>query len=118
MIEQIGESSADWQDYRKCEEELVMSLVSIDQCRDLLRRFIEVRRFSERLVEPLSSEDCLVQSMPDVSPTKWHLAHTTWFFETFVLSKCPDYRVHDERYAHLFNSYYNTIGALTVTFVS
>ncbi|MCP4889879.1 MAG: ergothioneine biosynthesis protein EgtB [Planctomycetaceae bacterium] len=87
-----------------------MSLVSIDQCRDLLRRFIEVRRFSERLVEPLSSEDCLVQSMPDVSPTKWHLAHTTWFFETFVLSKCPDYRVHDERYAHLFNSYYNTIG--------
>ena len=87
-----------------------MSLVSISQCSDLLHRFIEVRRFSERLVETLSSEDCLVQSMPDVSPTKWHLAHTTWFFETFVLSQCPDYRVHDDRYAHLFNSYYNTIG--------
>ncbi len=87
-----------------------MTLVSIDQRSDLLQRFIEVRRFSERLVESLSPEDCMVQSMPDVSPTKWHLAHTTWFFETFVLSKCPDYCVHDERYAHLFNSYYNSIG--------
>jgi len=87
-----------------------MSLASVDQRQQQLHRFVNIRRFSERIAEPLSAEDCTVQSMPDVSPTKWHLAHTTWFFETFVLSQCPDYRVLDESFAYLFNSYYNTIG--------
>ena len=63
------------------------------------------------LAAPLSPEDQLVQSMPDASPTKWHLAHTTWFFETFVLSRfVPGYRPVDERYAYLFNSYYEAVG--------
>ncbi|MEM8666147.1 MAG: ergothioneine biosynthesis protein EgtB [Planctomycetota bacterium] len=87
-----------------------MSLAPTDQTSDLLKRFLEIRRFSERLAEPLSEEDCMIQSMPDVSPTKWHLAHTTWFFETFVLQHGDGYQVHDERFGYLFNSYYNTVG--------
>ena len=63
------------------------------------------------LVAPLSPEDCLVQSMPYASPAKWHLAHTTWFFEQFVLQPgAPGYRVFDARFAYLFNSYYEAVG--------
>lgn len=70
-----------------------------------------VRRFSEDLCEPLQTEDLVIQSMPDVSPTRWHLAHTTWFFETFVLSKAsPEYRPYHPAFAHLFNSYYIQVG--------
>ncbi len=71
-----------------------------------------VRQQTEHLVSRLSPEDCQIQSMPDASPTKWHLAHTTWFFETFVLLKYqPSYNTVNEHYAVLFNSYYNAIGA-------
>jgi ergothioneine biosynthesis protein EgtB len=71
------------------------------------RKYTEVRRFTEKLCEGLAAEDYVVQSMPDVSPTKWHLAHTSWFFETFVVRPhLPDYRPIDEQYAFLFNSYY------------
>ena len=73
-------------------------------------RYSAVRQFSETLCAPLSAEDCIIQSMPDVSPTRWHLAHTTWFFETFVLKTRPGYRVFHPRYEYLFNSYYNTVG--------
>jgi ergothioneine biosynthesis protein EgtB len=77
----------------------------------LARRYREVRRQTRSLCEPLGPEDCVVQSMPDASPTKWHLAHTTWFFETFVLSNAaPGYRPFHPDYAFLFNSYYNAIG--------
>ncbi len=77
----------------------------------LLKRFREVRSFSRRLCETLSPEDYVVQSMPDVSPTKWHLAHTSWFFETFVLKVwMPSYRSEVPQYAYLFNSYYNAAG--------
>jgi ergothioneine biosynthesis protein EgtB len=77
----------------------------------LLARFREVRDFSERLCETLEPEDCVVQSMPDVSPTKWHLAHTSWFFETFILKVwMPSYRTVVPQYAYLFNSYYNAAG--------
>jgi ergothioneine biosynthesis protein EgtB len=74
------------------------------------QRYAEVRAFSEELCETLETEDYCIQSMPDVSPTRWHLAHTTWFFETFLLAKAaPDWAAND-KYGFLFNSYYNAIG--------
>jgi ergothioneine biosynthesis protein EgtB len=77
----------------------------------LLARFRQVRDFTTQLCDRLEPEDCVVQSMPDVSPTKWHLAHTTWFFETFVLKKwIPRYCPEVSEYAYLFNSYYNAAG--------
>ena len=77
----------------------------------LTSRFREVRSTTTSLAAPLSPEDCAAQSMPDASPTKWHLAHTSWFFETFVLESADrDYRVFDASYRVLFNSYYNTVG--------
>jgi ergothioneine biosynthesis protein EgtB len=66
---------------------------------------------TEQLCAPLAPEDYVVQSMPDASPAKWHLAHTSWFFETFVLVPgLADYRVYDPRFGYLFNSYYNAVG--------
>jgi ergothioneine biosynthesis protein EgtB len=74
-------------------------------------RFATVRRESDALTAHLTPEDQSIQSMPDVSPTKWHLAHTTWFFETFILSRFdPDYRVFDPAFTYLFNSYYEAVG--------
>src|SRR6185503_13461838 len=73
--------------------------------------FARVRRRTEALCAPLRTEDMVVQSMPDASPTKWHLAHTSWFFETFVLRPgVARYAPFDERYAVLFNSYYHAAG--------
>jgi ergothioneine biosynthesis protein EgtB len=70
-----------------------------------------VRLQTEALAEPLSPEDQTIQSMPDASPTKWHLAHTTWFFETFLLKpQLPTYRPFDPAYEYLFNSYYEAVG--------
>jgi ergothioneine biosynthesis protein EgtB len=78
---------------------------------DLRVRYHRVRGFTEDLAEPLSPEDQTVQTMPDVSPTKWHRAHTTWFFETFVLGTYRrGYTEFDPAYAFLFNSYYETVG--------
>ncbi|WPP01569.1 ergothioneine biosynthesis protein EgtB [Pseudomonas sp. HR96] len=77
----------------------------------LLERYQQVRRRTESLVAPLSAEDMVVQSMPDASPAKWHLAHCTWFFETFLLSEhLPDYRPFDPSFCYLFNSYYEAVG--------
>jgi ergothioneine biosynthesis protein EgtB len=74
--------------------------------------FRSVRDLTESLATPLSPEDQTVQSMPDVSPTKWHRAHTTWFFETFLLRpSLPSYREYHEGFGFLFNSYYETVGA-------
>jgi ergothioneine biosynthesis protein EgtB len=76
-----------------------------------LERYLAVRGRTLELVEPLSAEDCAVQSMPDASPAKWHLAHTTWFFEIFALPKAlPGYRPFAPAYRELFNSYYNGVG--------
>ena len=70
-----------------------------------------VRQKTAALAASLSAEDCCVQSMPDASPAKWHLAHTTWFFETFVLERWqPDFKPFDEPFRMLFNSYYNAVG--------
>jgi ergothioneine biosynthesis protein EgtB len=77
----------------------------------LVKRYDEVRAHTETLATPLSPEDQTVQSMPDVSPTKWHRAHVTWFFETFVLADHePGFAPFQDKYWFLFNSYYETIG--------
>ena len=79
---------------------------------DLQARYRSVRAASLALAAPLSAEDQQVQSMPDASPVKWHLAHMTWFFETFLLAPwLADYGVFDPAYRYLFNSYYEAIGA-------
>ena len=78
----------------------------------LASRYQAVRNLTEALAAPLSPEDQTVQSMPDVSPTKWHRAHTSWFFETFLLgSELRGYRPFHPAYAYLFNSYYEGVGA-------
>jgi ergothioneine biosynthesis protein EgtB len=77
----------------------------------LLAFYDDVRRLTVRLCEPLTAEDMNVQSMPQASPAKWHLAHTTWFFETFLLQvHLSGYRPFDPHFGYLFNSYYNAIG--------
>ncbi|MDP3488790.1 MAG: ergothioneine biosynthesis protein EgtB [Phenylobacterium sp.] len=77
----------------------------------LLERYLALRARTQHLVRDLSAEDQLAQSMPDASPAKWHLAHTTWFFETFLLGpNLEGYRPFDERFGYLFNSYYETLG--------
>jgi len=78
---------------------------------DPLVRYQATRQLTEALAEPLSPEDQTVQSMPDVSPTKWHRAHTTWFFETFLLQAArPGHRPYHPAFAYLFNSYYESVG--------
>lgn len=77
----------------------------------LAEQFSRTRALTEALVEPLSDADASIQSMEDASPAKWHLAHTTWFWETFVLAEhLPGYRLHDEHWPFLFNSYYEAKG--------
>jgi len=78
----------------------------------LRERIAEIRSTSMRITEGLSPEDQMLQSMPEASPTKWHLAHTTWFFETFILQAyLPTYKPFDCRYKYLFNSYYKQLGS-------
>ncbi len=77
----------------------------------LLTRYQAVRGLTQRLCSDLATEDYLLQPMPDASPVKWHLAHTAWFFETFVLkTHCPEYEVFQPEFERLFNSYYNAVG--------
>ncbi len=77
----------------------------------LIERYQQVRQSTETLCKPLAIEDYVIQSMPDCSPTKWHLAHVSWFFETFLLKPfASDYQSPDPDYAYLFNSYYNAVG--------
>jgi ergothioneine biosynthesis protein EgtB len=77
----------------------------------LANHYTAVRQQTEALTAPLSAEDQMVQSCPEASPAKWHMAHTTWFFETFILSAhLPGYGTFDQRFRDLFNSYYNAIG--------
>lgn len=79
---------------------------------ELLDAYHTTRSLTNTLTASLQPEDQMVQSMPDASPTKWHLAHTSWFFETFILqANLPDYQRFQTEYAYLFNSYYNQVGA-------
>ena len=79
---------------------------------EVATRFQQVRRQTLDLCRGLSAEDLLVQSMPDASPGKWHLAHTSWFFEQFVLGRDPAYRPRDPAWYYLFNSYYQSVGPM------
>ncbi len=79
--------------------------------RGMLARYRAVRAETEARAAPLSSEDQQIQSMPDCSPAKWHRAHTTWFFETFILGTEPGYTPFDPAFGYLFNSYYEAVGA-------
>ncbi len=95
---------------RRAPEQSRLSASSSESER-LRNLFHQVRKFTNSLCATLEPEDCVVQSMPDVSPAKWHLAHTTWFFETFILKKfVSGYRAEIPEYAYLFNSYYNAAG--------
>ncbi len=91
---------------------LIAGRMALAEDRDAWRaRFVACRARSETLAAPLLPEDQVVQSMPDVSPTKWHLAHVTWFWETFLLGpQFAGYRVFDPAYDYLFNSYYEAVG--------
>ncbi|HEX4123943.1 MAG TPA: ergothioneine biosynthesis protein EgtB [Tepidisphaeraceae bacterium] len=85
--------------------------VAVDSDATVLSRYLGVRQFTESLCQPLVTEDFVVQSMPDVSPTKWHLAHTSWFFETFLLlPHLRGYQPFDPHFSYLFNSYYVAMG--------
>ena len=80
--------------------------------REILNRFNTARRCTLALCDPLSAEDMMVQSCPEASPVKWHLAHTSWFFESFVLREfLPEYHVFNPEFSWLFNSYYQTFSA-------
>jgi len=90
---------------------LSQQTLPVSQAHDLLQRYREVRQHSAQLASPLSPEDLGAQSMPDASPGKWHLAHTSWFFETFLLAEqVADYRPFDPTFCYLFNSYYEAVG--------
>jgi ergothioneine biosynthesis protein EgtB len=92
-------------------DSLAVASSAKDTCESWRAAFRAVRAETERRAAPLSAEDQVIQSMPDASPTKWHRAHVTWFFEQFLLCPfAPGYRVFDERFAYLFNSYYVAAG--------
>lgn len=82
---------------------------------DLLEKYIQVRQHSESICRPLKTEDYVVQPVVDVSPPKWHLGHSTWFFETFLLKPyCKGYKEFDPAFNFVFNSYYESVGARVV----
>jgi ergothioneine biosynthesis protein EgtB len=77
----------------------------------LVEEYLQIRKCSEQICEPLQTEDYVVQPIADVSPPKWHLGHTTWFFETFILTPFAiNYQVYNDEYNFVFNSYYETVG--------
>lgn len=89
-------------------KEIYQTTLTVD---DVMDNYQTIRHFTEELCEPLVTEDYQIQTMPDVSPTKWHIAHTSWFFETFVLQEnYPDYDTPNPQYAYFYNSYYIAAG--------
>src|ERR1700731_2596078 len=93
--------------------EIVSSGRPSGEATPLTEQYRRVREATVALCATLSPEDFVVQSMPDASPAKWHLAHTSWFFEEFILQHAvPGYKFYDEQFRYLFNSYYNTVGPM------
>jgi ergothioneine biosynthesis protein EgtB len=93
------------------DDQAVLTMKTAPPGDDLAARYRAVRATTEKLCAPLETEDYVVQSMPDASPAKWHLAHTTWFFETFLLkAESVGRQVSPEAYSYIFNSYYNALG--------
>ncbi|WP_460879295.1 ergothioneine biosynthesis protein EgtB [Pontibacter rugosus] len=89
-----------------------MSTLTAPASQGILRQYEYVRGYTEAICKPLEPEDTVVQPIVDVSPPKWHMAHTSWFFETFVLTPyLPGYKVFHEQFSYLFNSYYNAVGS-------
>src|ERR1700761_5245636 len=89
---------------------MMRSTIAAGSASRLLQEFSQVRRQSEELCSPLTPEDMMVQSCNEASPAKWHLAHTTWFFETFLLREfLPGYKPFHPDFLWLFNSYYNSV---------
>src|SRR5947209_3331208 len=86
--------------------------IGATELESIARYYSAVRGVSKDLCRPLATEDYVLQAMPDVSPAKWHLAHTTWFFDTFVLKEfLRDYKTFHPQFEYLFNSYYQSVGA-------
>jgi ergothioneine biosynthesis protein EgtB len=82
---------------------------------NLSEKYKTIRNYTERICKPLHTEDYVVQPVVDVSPPKWHIGHTTWFFETFILKPClKGYEEFDPKYNYVFNSYYETVGARVI----
>ena len=86
----------------------------ITETTDIIQRFQAIRHRTEEITRPLEIEDYVVQPIVDVSPPKWHLAHTSWFFETFILKRDSNYKEFDPHFNFLFNSYYESVGARTI----
>jgi len=94
---------------------LIVDINTESRINDLEKSYAAIRDHSVAICTPLEIEDYVVQPMADVSPPKWHLGHTTWFFETFILIPyCPGYEVFDHQYNFVFNSYYETVGARVI----
>ncbi|WP_025761780.1 ergothioneine biosynthesis protein EgtB [Dyadobacter tibetensis] len=89
----------------------ISSSIPFSKSAELLPRYEKIRKQSEEICAPLQVEDYVPQPVPFISPAKWHLAHTTWFFETFILSQfLPGYVIYEDDFSFLFNSYYNNVG--------
>ena len=91
---------------------MISEIISVSMANTFLRSYIEIRKLTVALCAPLSPEDYVVQPIADVSPPKWHLGHTSWFFETFLLKPYyKEYQVYNQEYDYVFNSYYEAVGA-------
>src|SRR5262245_22924076 len=116
MVSSQGDLPGHWPDPRRrhpmnAKPDVTRPMRPTSPHREGGERYRSIRQLTCRLAAPLSVEDCAIQSMPDASPVKWHLGHTTWFFETFVLARyLRGYRQFDPAYRVLFNSYYNAVG--------
>ena len=94
---------------------MIIAQKGISSIEKLRQRFLKIRNASESICEPLATEDYAAQPVVDISPPKWHLAHTTWFFETFLLKKyVPAYKEFHPKFGFLFNSYYQNVGERTI----